>query len=340
MSRTATVGTIQVLDVLNALARLGLRAVRLRAAAGVPADTLRDPDARVPTAAVVRVFAEAERLTGDRFVGLRAGKEAETRGPLSYLILSSANLGRGMGLVERFTPLAIDTLRITIEQRRSTASTIIDPGDRTFEASHHAVDYLLMATVRSVRRALGAYELSEVHVRHGGRGAGAALAQAFGCPARIEQPDNRLVYPLAALRAPSQLANERIAQQIEKFAEALLARTLPETTLRERVASATRQLIAAGLRARSAMVARRLHLSERSLQRGLAGERTSFREVRDAVLWEIVEALLSNSRLKLEAVALSVGFADVAAFSKAFKRRTGCPPAQYRSQLAAVSAQG
>jgi transcriptional regulator GlxA family with amidase domain len=55
--------------------------------------------------------------------------------------------------------------------------------------------------------------------------------------------------------------------------------------------------------------------------------------VRDAVLWEVVEAMLSNSALKMEAVAASVGFADVAAFSKAFKRWAGCPPAQYRSEL-------
>jgi AraC-like DNA-binding protein len=195
-----------------------------------------------------------------------------------------------------------------------------------------------MAIVRSVRRAIGVNQLVEVHVRHGGVGAAEALAGAFGCPARIEQPDNRLVYPLAELAAVSQMANPRIAEQLEKFATALLARGAAQATLRERVANVTRELIAAGLRAQSATVAQKLALSERSLQRGLADEQTSFRDVRDEVLWEVVEALLSNVHLKLEAVALSVGFADVAAFSKAFKRWAGCPPAQFRSQLAAAAA--
>ena len=66
------------------------------------------------------------------------------------------------------------------------------------------------------------------------------------------------------------------------------------------------------------------------MQRELAGEQTTFKEVRDVVLWEVVEALLSNPSLKIEAIALSTGFGDLAAFSKAFKRRAGCTPTAFR----------
>jgi transcriptional regulator GlxA family with amidase domain len=43
-------------------------------------------------------------------------------------------------------------------------------------------------------------------------------------------------------------------------------------------------------------------------------------------------ALLANPSLKVEVVALSTGFADVAAFSKAFKRWTGRSATQYRDR--------
>ena len=341
MGHAATVGAIQVLDAVNALYRLGLGVRRLYAASGLDPEVLRDPDARVPTATIVGLFAAAERLTRDPFVGLHAGEQTRPRGPLSYLLMSNASLGEGMRTLARFSPLALDTLRITVERHGTTASTIFDSGDRTFEDSHHAVDYLLMAGVRSIRLALGlGLQLSEVHVRHRARGAAEALARAFACPARLGQPDNRLVYPAAELCTAPQLANPRIAEQIERFAASQLARTASRATLRERVASVTRELLGAGLRPRSTTVAQRLGLSGRSLQRGLAEEQTSFREVRDAVQWEVVEALLSNPRLKVEAVALSVGFADVAAFSKAFKRWAGCPPTQYRDQLATRAAAG
>jgi AraC-like DNA-binding protein len=39
---------------------------------------------------------------------------------------------------------------------------------------------------------------------------------------------------------------------------------------------------------------------------------------------------MTNPQLKIEAIALSAGFADIAAFSKAFKRRSGRTPTEYR----------
>jgi transcriptional regulator GlxA family with amidase domain len=71
-------------------------------------------------------------------------------------------------------------------------------------------------------------------------------------------------------------------------------------------------------------------MTTRTLQRRLADERTNFRALRDAVLWEAAEVLLSNPSLKIEAVALSVGFSNVAAFSKAFQRSKGYRPTRYR----------
>ena len=54
-------------------------------------------------------------------------------------------------------------------------------------------------------------------------------------------------------------------------------------------------------------------MSDRTLRARLQDERTTFRSVRDEVLWEIATTLLANSNLTVEAIALSVGFGDVTA---------------------------
>jgi AraC-like DNA-binding protein len=143
--------------------------------------------------------------------------------------------------------------------------------------------------------------------------------------------------PHSALWTTTRFANRSIADEIEKFAAALSTRITPRATICERVEQATRALLAAGVRADRATVAKRLGMTSRTLQRRLEDERTNFRALRDAVLWEAVEVLLSNPSLKIEAVALSVGFSDVGAFSKAFRRWKGYPPTHYREVALARS---
>ena len=75
-------------------------------------------------------------------------------------------------------------------------------------------------------------------------------------------------------------------------------------------------------------------MSPRTLQRALAREGVTFKEVRDDVLWDGVHGLLANPQCSVQAVAMQAGFADSAAFSKAFKRRMGCSPSDYRRRLA------
>lgn len=334
MRRESTVGGVQVADLLTALAGLGVASTALYRAGGLKPSTLRDPSARIPAGVVVALLAEAQRRTRDPLIGLRAGARAEPRGPLAYLLMSSPRLADGIRHTARFAQLMIDTLRIEVELSGDTASIVYDLRDATLADQRHVVDYMLMATLRAMSRAVGrALQLREIHVRHADPGYADDAERAFGCPIRYARRRIRMVFPASELRAKARLANPLIAEQIERFASALLSRMDAPTTLNERVADVLRAALAGGVRADRTTVARRLGMSDRTLQRGLTSEQTTFRSVRDGVLWGTVEALLSNPALKVEAVALSAGFGEVAAFCRAFKRWTGSSPTQYRGRL-------
>ena len=336
MKAQASVSGTEILDLLEALGRLGLSAKALCRAIGIDRAALEAPEARVPSGTMTAIFTEAERRTRDRFVGLHAGAQCAPSSPVPYLLLSSGRIETGLRHAERLSRLIMDTLRIRLEPDAETASVIFAPGDATFEASRHAVEYLLMASVQALRRALGAeLRLREVTFRHEPPDPDGEPARVFGCPVRFDARDDRLVFPRAVLGAVSAFANPRIAEQIEKFAAALAEKTGPRETIRDEIGDAVRVLLSSGERADRATVARRLAVSERTLQRRLDAERTTFKDVRDDVVWQAVEALLSNPTLKIEAIALSVGFADVAAFSKACKRRTKRTPTEIRERLLA-----
>jgi AraC-like DNA-binding protein len=334
-SRLATIAGVIVLELLKALQRVRVEPGPLCRAVGLDVKSLEDPNARVPTGLVTRLLALAEHRARDPWVGLHAGACTEPRGPLFYMLLSSPRVVEGLRQVQRFSGLLIDTLRLTARTEREIVSLVFDAGDAVFAASRHAMEYLLMGSLSAMRLAVGAnFRLREVHFRHRRAGRIDEAERAFGCPVHFGQHDDRGVFPLSALWAVPRFPNRSIAEEIEKFAAALSARIATRATTSERAEQAARALLASGVRAGSASVARRLGMTSRTLQRRLAEEGTTFRALRDGVLWEAVEVLLSNPSLKIEAIALSVGFSDVAAFSKAFRRSKGYSPTRHRAMLA------
>jgi AraC-like DNA-binding protein len=339
-TRSATVGGLQTLDLLAALAQLGLDRAELCRAAGVDLQALDRPDIRIPTEQFVGILMEAERRRQDPLIGMHAGERCEPSGPVAYLLMSHGSLGDGLRAMTRVAAFAVDRIRIDLDIGLDTASLLFHPHDPTFESSPHAVEYLLMATLRMLRRAYPDLELSEVDFQHV-RVSGAEEAPlVFGAPVRFAAANTRIVFPAHELQKASRLGNPLVTDQLTKLAAALAAQVTPFASLQDRVTQTARALLAAGVRPHRAVVARRLGMSERSLQRGLEAEGTTFRAVHESLLWELVKALLSNPTLKLDAVARSVGFGDLAAFSKAFRRWTGCTPARYRAQLAGSGGKG
>jgi len=331
------VGGLQVLDLLRALREIGVESDAVCRAIGLATASLTEA-ARVPSARVATLLIEAERRTRDALVGLHAGERAEPRGPLAYLMLSSPSLEEGVRRAARFVGLAMATLRLDVTVQREHLILTFDLGDGPLARNRQAVDYVLMAFLRTMQRAtVGTVVPREVHVRYRDAGGGPEADRAFGCPVHSGRPGNRLIFRRRELQTASTVASTLISEQIEKFAAAQLARVTRSTTMRSRVEDVLRSLLTAGVATDRPTVARRLAMSERSLQRALETEHTSFRAIRDDTLAEVSKALLSNASLKVEAVALSVGFADVAAFSKAFSRWTGTPPTRYRARFATRS---
>ncbi|MGM0450085.1 MAG: AraC family transcriptional regulator [Pseudomonadota bacterium] len=77
-------------------------------------------------------------------------------------------------------------------------------------------------------------------------------------------------------------------------------------------------------------VARELALSPRSLRRKLDQEGTSFRALVEEERRQIALQLLSSSDMKLDELAIHLGYTDTASFTRAFRRWMGCSPGDYR----------
>jgi len=76
--------------------------------------------------------------------------------------------------------------------------------------------------------------------------------------------------------------------------------------------------------------AQALHMSSSTLQRRLAGEGTTFQSLKDELRRDTAIVRLHASTVPLATLAFELGFADSAAFQRAFKVWTGSAPGAYR----------
>jgi len=75
-----------------------------------------------------------------------------------------------------------------------------------------------------------------------------------------------------------------------------------------------------------------LHLSRRSLQRGLTSAGTRFRDQLDAVRIDEARRRLAESDDKLEAIAAELGYSSASHFGSSYAAVTGETPGQYRAR--------
>ncbi len=79
-------------------------------------------------------------------------------------------------------------------------------------------------------------------------------------------------------------------------------------------------------------LATRLNMSGRTLQRRLSDLQTSFQEVLDLVRFDLARAYLKDARLDVSQVAYLLGYSELRAFDRAFRRWADKSPTEWRTQ--------
>lgn len=156
----------------------------------------------------------------------------------------------------------------------------------------------------------------------------------FGCPVAFAQPSTVLRFPVEYLGLPLRQPDPALRKILEQQAEQLLAQLPSADDFQQALQRAILNLLDSG-EPSLASVAKRLHMSSRTLQRRLADRELKFQAVLDECRQRQAEAHLADPRLQISEVALLLGYAEQSAFNHAFKRWTGLTPRGYRKQVEA-----
>ena len=303
----------------------------LLAAAGLDETTLRDPDARVPTSAVWSLIERAVEATGDTNLGHHIAERADP-GSLDvhyYAMLSSPTLGAGYERLCRYQRLIheVNRVELDVDGDRATLRHVMPGGN---VAPRHIAEFLLTVWVRGGRQATGTdWAPIEVRFAHPGPPDARAHARFFRAPVQFATGENALVLSAALLELPCVRSDPALLSVLDRFAADRLERAPGTASVAERARAALAEELRGG-HATAGRLAARLKMSTRTLSRTLATEGTSFRRMLDQLRRELANRYLADDRASIGEVAFLLGFSELSAFHRAFKRWTGETPGEFR----------
>ncbi len=317
----------------DALASLGADWEQILGLCDIAPEELDDCEARIAQHRIERIWTVACEVTRDPCIGLHAGEHVHPRAVnlFGYLLLSSETVGEGVERVARYQHALTGVPWISIQSEESSLWLRVgmQHGDREILAIH--AEYVAALVLRMMSWVSETQiEPAEARFAHAPRGEPAEYERILRCPVKFEADQSELVMNSRMRHKPSMHANAEVARLHEHFATELLARQV-----REGVAHSVRRALAHQLESGPpdlASVARELAMSARSLQRRLAEEETSFREVLEILRRDLARRHLAHTSIPISEIAYLAGFSEASAFTRAVRRWFGRTPAQVRRE--------
>jgi AraC-like DNA-binding protein len=330
LTRVPTVSVTYLRGPIDFAVERGVRRRTLLSAAGVRETDLLIDDARLPLESFIAVMRSAAHLSNDPAFALHYGDHV----PCERVSLA-APLGQAAGTVReamhqlnRYARLAVDFAALADGTRYElltddAGAWVIDK--RPADAWPEITESVFARMARGIRQFTQRSILRAVYVTHAEPAWQAEYVTVFQAPVHFRAPRNALLFEPSWLDAPLRPAPAHLTRILATHADAHLAAMEQHRSTRGRVEHVLRGALHDGDVSMNT-VAGTLAMSRQTLYRRLRDEGVTFEQVLDALRHTTAVTLLADPAIPVRDAARRLGFADPAAFSRAFKRWTGRNP--------------
>ena len=301
--------------------------------AGLSEADVSDPNVRVPWQGVGALIEAIIQRVGDPGLGLKLGEGLQPGavGLLYYLVRNSQTLGQAAQQVCRFGRLLSDLPEVFCGRSGNQARfaltfpptmkpLLLRPLTEAWLGGWLTISRQISNVDWSPNEARFQYpapqDLSNYH-------------RVFRCPIHFDQLVSEIVFDAEILNRRVIGADVALGKVLEASAYQLTAAHPDSQSMVDRVHRALIRLLPEGEYALDE-IASRLAVSQRTLQRRLNDEGTTFRAVIDDVRQELALRQLQDKGISTEDLAVLLGFSTPSAFYRAFKRWTKNTPGDYR----------
>jgi len=326
ISVAATTGLLEAIGSAGADPDQVLRAVELDRA------VLSNAEGFIPCSVFARLLEEAARATGDPHFGLHFGERFNVKniGPLAYVVLNSPTVALADEHVARYMRLYNQAAKVffTVEEQRAYLQyVLVDLGIAAPRQQH---EYSMAIRLNTIRMMVGSqWSPLEVRFAHEGPEQISEHLRIFRAPVLFGYPTNAFVVEREFLERQIPAADQRLYRIMKRYLERVLA----EIPQEDGVLASIRRAVAESMREGDpnlARVAKKMAMSPRTLQRQLKERGMEFKELVADTRRRFALSYLRNRRNTLTEIAFLLGYSEVSAFNRAFKRWTGSTPLAYR----------
>jgi AraC-like DNA-binding protein len=329
MPSSATVLSSWCRIIRKALDASGLDGMALVREAGLDPKLLDNPNARYPVEQTSKLWRLAVRETGDPCFGLKVASQVThgTFHALSYSIAPSSTLRDAFERMERYSYILSDAALNQFRRERDGYHFILTP---QVDLPDESVDAFVSLYVRMCRSLSGDRNFSprRIELRRAKPSNRACFDKVLRAPLRFGAARNALVFSHADLERPLEAGNRELAREHDEIARRALDRVKPKNTI-ARVELVLLDRLPRG-EPSQADIAAVLFMSARTLQRKLAEDGMTYKEILDAMRRKLALSYLAEKRYSASEITYLLGFSDASSFSRAFRRWTGTAPSKFR----------
>ena len=314
----------------RSMAHAGLAPAAVLRQARLPATLHLNPQALVSTDQYFALWKAIGQLAPEPGLGIAlvTGSEAATHPPFIVAAFHARDYRDGLERVARFKRLC------TPEQLH-----IVEEGDECILVSAWpyatepepavATDVTFAMLLELGRRGTGQHVTPRrvEFVRTGPRDE--VYRAYFGCPIRYGASRNALVLKSTDLGRPFPGHNPELLDMLTPALTAALGEIDARSPIREQVKVVLKRCLASG-RPELSGVARDLGMSERTLQRRITDEGTTFRDLLAEARQELWRRLLADPSAGIDEVSCLLGYQDTSSFYRAFRDWEGITPNRWR----------
>lgn len=289
-----------------------------------------DYNARIPSENIYDFYRQLSKKLPNTNFGLEAGNfwHPSQMGALGYGWMTSSTLRSAFERLVRFARTVLGMVNITLEESKTGLSLIFDFSQESF-APAFRLDGNRSIVLAMIRCNTGKdFQPQSVSFSHAEPENKSDFDALFQCPVFFNAETDSLTISLDDADKPRSCSNKQLAQLHDQLLIEYVAK-LDKGNIIERVKLAIINELSAGNFSDNS-IAKLLNMSQRTLQRRLEENNTTFKILVNEVRQELADTYLNDSSLSLTEISFMLGFSEMSAFSRAFKRWSGQSPSDYR----------